>query len=228
MLDRTYYLVRFDTLTADGDYKQLVSLLTNDGPFTVESKAGESHISHSDGKFVATLKQVTSSASAQFGNAATIIFQCDETDSFLLGEIRRYSEQLHYRLYDTRLECFLPQNPRLVDLSQFVFTDEAASAFRIANLTPLFRMPPSGDNPYYAKDNETGSIHIINFALMSYFIAYKVSPVRTEELSYPVASTLSDFVSKMDAGLIPFSFYRYFKKSLKTINDSDFSVDYIG
>lgn len=77
----------------------------------------------------------------------------------------------------------------------------------------------------FTESLKDSGIHIINNYLLKYFMEPGSIREDTDEFSYRVAPNISRFIAMDDQRLIPRSFYSYYKKSTKIINESYFNID---
>lgn len=142
-----------------------------------------------------------------------------------INMFKHYIEKLNWRIYSTKLKCYLPKSYELYDKYAGAAYADLAEIFKAHNLEELFQV--SGTYIFYARNTSDDSIHIINHHLLYYlFKAKKV--VKSEEFSYKVAENINEFVAKYDSLIVPFNFYSHYKrKSPKIVNSSHFDIEKI-
>lgn len=132
----------------------------------------------------------------------------------------------------------LPQDYTL-SLDQTYFGRDKSSAEFFAKSKFIPRFAPEGIedvgdgrkvhviySPYYAENEDDGSVHIVNNPMLS-FLAEKDNQQINQEFSYKVADSMNDFARKYDLGLVPSSFYQNYGFSTKIINNTYFDTFHI-
>jgi hypothetical protein len=132
----------------------------------------------------------------------------------------------------------LPRNPTLaLDHSFFGRDNDFAKFFGSSRFIPRYcieRYERGAEGklllvvspPFYAEEKETGAIHLINYQMLN-FLVHKDNQEVNQEFSYKVADSMADFAKKYDFALVPESFYRYYKKPTKILNETDFDISRI-
>jgi hypothetical protein len=224
MTGQTYYLVRFNSLNPQEDYQHFLTSLSSRNGIILEKGDNQVKIRYEQRGFKANFILTSSPTTIVGGSGANMMLQCEGEDDISPALFRHEAEKLEYRLYSLELGSFLPIDPDLLlASSQLTFNEKMSEIFNTKGFVPVF----GNLNSLYAKNISDGSIHIINIALLEYFLQYGVEQNPTPEFSYKVATNLNKFVALYDENLIPLHFYSKYNKPLKIFNYSNFDIENI-
>lgn len=155
---------------------------------------------------------------------ARIEVKSSRVDHITVDLLKKLAISFGFRIFSPNLGVYLPKNVNLYSTFSGFLKPEVTEALTKRGYRPVFMW--KGSFTCYAQKENDESVYIINGFLLEYLSTTKIE-LDSEEFSYKVANNLSDFVAKFDADLIPYNFYRHYKKSLKIINLSDFDIDHI-
>jgi hypothetical protein len=219
----TYYLVKTGTEDASGDYGKILSVLNAVSGLTVDHTGDtEVTLTWEEQGYTARLAKNDSATSPMFSTYKTMVLYADQTDMKSVTLIREIMIKFGYRVYNTRLNAYMPADPYLYDAEQLIPNEKFSRVFGMKKLKPVFVNTERG--VFYCVNKADGAVHIINNALLAYFMSYDVGEEETPEFSYEVAPDLPRFSAMYDAGIVPTQFYEYFNRSLKIINYSYMNV----
>ncbi|MBI2616701.1 hypothetical protein HYW55_01045 [Candidatus Gottesmanbacteria bacterium] len=225
MTEITYYLVRFNTLNPKDDFEKMASLLsTVNGVVVTPSGDSGIHISYKDQTHSSqsSFKLISSSISDSSGRQASMVLTTQQADRAVVELFRKLANKFQYRLFSTRLQCFLPSFVNLLDVDSIILNEKATGIFQKKDFRPVFTY--DGTNIFFAENISDKSIHILNAPLLEYFLTFGVEEKPTPEFSYQVAPNIVEFVALVDQELIPLPFYEYFGKSMRIVNYSFFDI----
>ncbi len=229
----TYYLVQLEKETDREMFEKLVSSVNAVAGVGVDRETGvkdQVEIFYAEGPHRAKISLVDEEVSQKLKEHGLpkrrIVLECEKVDLLSVQILREFSAPLEFRVFSPALGYFLPADLGLVDcLTGINPENEKASALLIKyGLKPIFHQ--IGTYSYYALSESDGKVHFVNDNLVYHLLRLELpTKIQTSELSYPVAESVEDFVTKYDVDLIPKHFYQYYGKSLKIINYSGFNID---
>ena len=223
MDEKSYYLVRFDTLNVDEDFNTFVSFLSSVPELTVTPEGNQVVLSYQQKDQGAIFKKIT--PKTIISTPASMLIQCKASDYDTLQIFREIAPRIKYRIYNPNLGCFFPNDINLIDVSQLIFQEKEIRVFRTKGYGPLFSYFKT--NLFYAQPVGQQAVHFLNPAMFSYFVDYDLDESSTPEFSYEVAPNLIEFIAFHNQDLIPANYYQYYQKSLKIINLSGFDLEHV-
>ncbi len=146
----------------------------------------------------------------------------ERVDHVTTDILRSMAISLGFRIFSVNLNVFLPKNEFLYDTYSGFLKPEVVKALYDRGYIPVFMFKDSFTCYAHKKDGGK-EIYIINGFLLEY-LSYNQVTSPSIDFSYKVAENIDELVAKIDVGLIPTRFYKYFDKPLKIINHSDLDV----
>lgn len=227
----TNHLLQFDVLTFDPAWsipefsRFLLQLKQRTGIDVVQQHPTAATISHGGG-FAGALECLPDfyNGDAAIGPQTCMVLQLYPGDVSLFQLFRRFLADMQgrFRLYSRKTQSIIPIDLNLLALELGGCDPAVAHRLETFGLQPQYFCQPA--QCIYATDS-AGAVHIVNNNLLAFAVKHNTSDVPRDELSYVVASGLGRFSAMYDRALIPLSFYRFFKRSLKIINDSQFDIE---
>lgn len=223
----TYYLSRANNQSPYDEFKKLISAInTIDGIGIQEGEKKQVAIFYHNNSFRPTLKLEEVNPNKLPKNSdliqPLIVLKCETVDNITVPVIKNAAIGLGYRIFNTILNCFLPEDPNLDDVSSGIIDPKINEIIKKSALLPLFRF--LNTLVFYAQSKDK-SIHLINSYLLEYFLTVGTAYEATPEFSYRVSPNLELFIPMYDQGLVPLNFYEYYRKPIKIINYSSFDIE---
>lgn len=150
-----------------------------------------------------------------------ITLETHEDDSVTINLIKNLSNNSGFRIYNTK-GYYLPNDPKIMDISSIGIKKEIWGIFKTAGLTPLFQYR---DNLVFFCKDKKGMIHLINRHYLEFLMNNKNLKIDKTELSTVVAKDISTFIALFDRGLISLVFPKYKNDDVKVSNISGFDID---
>ncbi len=148
--------------------------------------------------------------------------EVDDQDSITVSVVKGIGQSQNLRLFSEDLGCYVPILKEVQVATHIIYKPILQTVFEERQLKPIFDLSKTDLGCLYVL-NDKGEVHLLNPSMIMHCIDLNTTDV-TEEFSYKVADTIQEFVSKIDVGLIPADFYKYYKRSLKIIDYSDFGI----
>lgn len=230
-----YYLVRDKTESLTEEFNQLVSVIDkiqglkikigNKIGFKTQDENATFTITYEKFPFKATLrlKKIANDPLSNKYNFPSIlpVLTCEKIDNVTVNSLKAVIQRLGYRIFNTSLNCYLPQDINLSDVIS-IFDQKILDILNTKGFKPIFYL--NDIKVMYAQSKKDYSIHLVNSYLLDFFLKFGTEE-ETPEFSYEVAPNLPLFVPLFDAGLIPYNFYQYYRKPTKIINYSFFDIE---
>lgn len=126
-----------------------------------------------------------------------------------------------YHIFSESFQAFIPRDLEIVVDQVGEYNIEIHRIFQNFGLSPLYYH--QGKHIYYAL-NKKNEVVIVNRALINFLFEKEIPETEIGELQYVVAPNVQKFAYMDDRNLIPNNFYKFYRKSHKIINDSDFDI----
>ncbi len=151
-----------------------------------------------------------------------IILTTHEDDSITINLIKNISNNSNFRIFNVK-GYFLPNDPKLMDISSIGIDKKIFDIFKKENLKPVFQYRNS---LIFFCLNKKEEVCLINRHYLEYLISNS-TPLKLrgkDELSIKIADNLSTFIALFDRGLISLVFPKYQNNDTKVINLSGFDI----
>lgn len=150
-----------------------------------------------------------------------VILNTHEDDSITINLIKNIASNSGFRIFNTIHNYFLPNDPKLMDISSIGIDKKIYEIFKNADLTPLFQY----SNSYiYFCLNEKKEVVLINRHYLEYILTANDRHDIASELFVVVSPDIATFVALFDRGLISLVFPKYQNGDTKVINLSGFDI----
>lgn len=178
-----------------------------------QQKESEIEIIYSSTSFSATAKV----------DGEKIILTTHEDDSVTINLIKNISNNSNFRVFNIN-GYFLPNDPKLMDISSIGIDKKIYDIFKKENLKPVFQYR---DSLIFFCLNKDREVCLINRHYLEYLINNTTPPKihGTDELSVKIADNLCAFIALFDRGLISLVFPKYQNNDTKVINLSGFDIE---
>ncbi len=228
----TYYLKRKDVIDPELEFEKIISKLR--ALNYPQINCVDKHLvelSYVDQPHRVSIKLITTQNTRNLtSNGFTVTLQISRLDNSSMNLFRHIGSLLGYKIFNPGLNSYLPTDKDLLDASagQVYFSDtintKVNTILKNRGFTILFIFFKS--LLCYARSEKDGSMHIVNPALLYYFIDFEDNNPQeaVSEFSYKVAPDLTLFVAMYNEALIPRSFYEYYRKDVTIINFSGFDI----
>jgi hypothetical protein len=149
-----------------------------------------------------------------------IILTTHEDDSITINLIKNISNNSNFRIFNVK-GYFLPNDPKLMDISSIGIDKKIFDIFKKENLKPVFQYRNS---LIFFCLNKKEEVVLINRHYLEYLLTTNHEPLITKELFVKIAPEISTFISLFDRGLISLVFPKYQNNDTKVINLSGFDI----
>ncbi|MEK7169104.1 MAG: hypothetical protein AAB778_03770 [Patescibacteria group bacterium] len=182
------------------------------GDIKIESKnESEIEIAYSNTSFSATVKI----------DDNKIVLTTHEDDSITINLIKNIASNSGFRIFNTKHNYFLPNDPKLMDISSIGIDKKIYEIFKKENLTPLFQYR---DSYIYFCLNKKKEVVLINRHYLEHLLFTNHESLITKELFVKIAPDISVFIALFDRGLISLVFPKYQNSDTKVTNLSGFDI----
>ncbi len=186
-------------------------LNTFTGDITVKQQnESEIEIIYSSTSFSATAK----------ADGEKIILTTHEDDSITINLIKNISNNSNFRIFNVK-GYFLPNDPKLMDISSIGIDKKIFDIFKKENLKPVFQYRNS---LIFFCLNKKEEVVLINRHYLEYLLTTNHEPLITKELFVKIAPEISTFVALFDRGLISLVFPKYQNNDTEVTNLSGFDI----
>lgn len=175
-----------------------------------QQKESEIEIIYSSTSFSATAKV----------DGEKIILATHEDDSVTINLIKNISNNSNFRVFNIN-GYFLPNDPKLMDISSIGLDKKIYTIFKKENLKPIFQYR---DSFIFFCLNKMEEVVLINRHYLEYLLTTKDQDPIAVELFTKVADNISQFIALFDRGLISLVFPKYQNNDTKVINLSGFDI----
>ncbi len=227
----TYYAVNLKDELTEEDFGKAISII-NESKFVIlnnvdhENKQASLFYENTPHQTNISLREIEPVENLMYSKLPKkrIVIECDKTDFVTPGFFKSALKQLGLRIFSKEMQCLLPRQDYIADCVTFTNEnhEKVVKTLKHYNLTPVFVLGTTYS--YYAKSVIDEKIYFINDNLLYHLLRLEKDYPIIDELYYKVAENIEDFVRKFDFELIPTEFYKYYKRSFKIINYSDFNI----
>ncbi len=144
----------------------------------------------------------------------TIIVSPD--DNITINLIKNIAGEIGCRIYNSQLNCYLPNNVNIYDLTTIKIDPNIKNVINLYHLNPLFQYR---DTLIFFCTNKKSEVVLVNRHLLEYLINNQTNEKFVTEFSTKVAENISQFIALFDRGLISLT-----KIDSKIINLSSFNL----
>jgi hypothetical protein len=149
-----------------------------------------------------------------------IILTTHEDDSITINLIKNISNNSNFRIFSVK-GYFLPNDPKLMDISSVGIDKRIYDIFKKENLKPVFQYR---DSLIFFCLNKKEEVVLINRHYLEYLLVPNPHTLTPSELSVVVSPNVSSFIALFDRGLISLVFPKYQNNDTKIINLSGFDI----
>lgn len=153
-----------------------------------------------------------------------IILTTHEDDSITINLVKNISNNSNFRIFNVK-GYFLPNDPKLMDISSIGIDKKIYDIFKKENLKPVFQYR---DSLIFFCLNKKEEVVLINRHYLEYLLTANHEPLITKELFVKIAPEISTFIALFDRGLISLVFPKYQNNDTKVINLSGFDIENLG
>ncbi len=136
--------------------------------------------------------------------------------------IKNIASNSGFRIFNTIHGYFLPNDPKLMDISSIGIDKKIYEILKGENLTPLFQYR---DSYIYFCLNKKKEVVLINRHYLEYVLTANDKHHMASELSVVVSPDIATFIALFDRGLISLVFPKYQNSDTKVINLSGFNIE---
>lgn len=149
-----------------------------------------------------------------------IILTTHEDDSVTINLIKNISNNSNFRIFNVK-GYFLPNDPKLMDISSVGIDKKIFDIFKKENLKPVFQYR---DSLIFFCLNKREEVVLINRHYLEYLVSTNHQSLITKELFVKIAPDITVFIALFDRGLISLVFPKYQNNDTKVINLSGFDI----
>jgi len=149
-----------------------------------------------------------------------IILTTHEDDSVTINLIKNISNNSNFRIFNVK-GYFLPNDPKLMDISSVGIDKRIYDIFKKENLKPVFQYR---DSLIFFCLNKKEEVVLINRHYLEYLVSTNHQSLITKELFVKIAPDITVFIALFDRGLISLVFPKYQNNDTKIINLSGFDI----
>jgi hypothetical protein len=149
-----------------------------------------------------------------------IILTTHEDDSVTINLIKNISNNSNFRIFNIK-GYFLPNDPKLMDISSVGIDKKIFDIFKKENLKPVFQYR---DSLIFFCLNKKEEVVLINRHYLEYLVSTNHQSPITKELFVKIAPDITVFIALFDRGLISLVFPKYQSNDTKVINLSGFDI----
>lgn len=156
-----------------------------------------------------------------------IVLTTHEDDSITINLIKNIASNSGFRIFNIKHGYFLPNDPKLMDISSIGIDKKIYEIFKKEGLTPLFQYR---DSYIYFCLNKKKEVVLINRHYLEYLvnnedlIRSSSTIINNLELTTIIAKDIATFIALFDRGLISLVFQKYQNSDTKVINLSGFDM----
>ena len=151
-----------------------------------------------------------------------VILTTHEDDSITINLIKNIASNSGFRIFNTIHGYFLPNDPKLMDISSIGIDKKIYEILKGENLTPLFQYR---DSYIYFCLNEKKEVVLINRHYLEHILTANDKHNMASELTVVVSPDIATFIALFDRGLISLVFPKYQNGDTKVINLSGFNIE---
>lgn len=150
-----------------------------------------------------------------------VVLNTFEDDSVTINLLKNVSSNSGFRIFNTK-GYFLPNDPKLMDVSSIGIKREVMDIFKEVNLIPLFQYR---DSLIFFCINKKKEVCLINRHYLEFLLISSPQSLISNELFVEVSPDISTFIALFDRGLISLVFPKYQDSDTKITNLSGFNID---
>lgn len=130
-----------------------------------------------------------------------------EDDSLTVNLLKNITASGGFRIFNTKRGYFLPNDPKLLEISSVGIKKEIFEILKNVKLTPLFQYR---DTLIFFCLDKSGNVVITNRHYLDFLLSQKTSfKIGPHELFKVVATDIASFIALMDRGLIDLTFFKF-------------------
>lgn len=150
------------------------------------------------------------------GEVNQITVTISKDDNVTINLINNQAQTLGFRIYNAQINCYLPNDVNIFDLSTVMVEANIKNILNSYHLTPLFQLRNS---LIFFCLNKKMEVVLVNRHYLEYLINNEELTINNEELTTIVAPNIAVFIALYDRGLISLT-----NPSSKIINLSGFDI----
>lgn len=149
-----------------------------------------------------------------------ILLRTFEDDSITINLIKNISANSGFRIFNNK-GYFLPNDPKLLDVSSIGIKPEIMNIFHKIGLIPLFQYLDS--LIFFVKDKKN-KVYLVNRHYLNFLLNNSNEKINKKELFVLVSADIATFIALFDRGLISLIFPKYQNSDIKVTNLSGFDI----